>query len=60
MSFATGPSKKRSLVAVSTGLLDVMKKDEVEGVIAAAFTERLTDQLGDLVANRQTNTVPFG
>jgi heat shock protein HtpX len=33
-AFATGPSKKRSLVAVSTGLLAVMKKDEVEGVIA--------------------------
>lgn len=33
-AFATGPTKKRSLVAVSTGLLDEMKKDEVEGVIA--------------------------
>ncbi len=33
-AFATGPSKKRSLVAVSTGLLDVMKQSEVEGVIA--------------------------
>jgi len=33
-AFATGPSKKKSLVAVSTGLLAVMKKDEVEGVIA--------------------------
>jgi heat shock protein HtpX len=33
-AFATGPSKKRSLIAVSTGLLHVMKKDEVEGVIA--------------------------
>ena len=33
-AFATGPSKKRSLVAVSTGLLHQMDRDEVEGVIA--------------------------
>jgi heat shock protein HtpX len=32
-AFATGPSKKRSLVAVSTGLLNTMNKAEVEGVI---------------------------
>ncbi|TYS18016.1 protease HtpX [Rossellomorea vietnamensis] len=33
-AFATGPSKKRSLVAVSTGLLREMDDDAVEGVIA--------------------------
>ncbi|WP_096199757.1 protease HtpX [Bacillus sp. FJAT-45350] len=33
-AFATGPSKKRSLVAVSSGLLNVMDDDAVEGVIA--------------------------
>jgi heat shock protein HtpX len=33
-AFATGPSKKRSLVAVSTGLLENMDKAAVEGVIA--------------------------
>ncbi len=33
-AFATGPSKSRSLVAVSTGLLDSMSKDEIEGVLA--------------------------
>lgn len=33
-AFATGPSKKRSLVAVSTGLLQAMDDDAVEGVIA--------------------------
>jgi heat shock protein HtpX len=33
-AFATGPSKKRSLVAVSTGLLRAMRQDEVEGVLA--------------------------
>ena len=33
-AFATGPSKKRSLVAVSTGLLEEMDKDAVEGVVA--------------------------
>ncbi len=33
-AFATGPSKKRSLVAVSSGLLQTMDEDAVEGVIA--------------------------
>jgi heat shock protein HtpX len=33
-AFATGPSKKRSLVAVSTGLLHQMDDAAVEGVIA--------------------------
>src|SRR5690606_17412239 len=33
-AFATGPSKRRSLVAVSTGLLQRMDRDQVEGVIA--------------------------
>ncbi|MBP3951068.1 protease HtpX [Bacillus suaedae] len=33
-AFATGPSKKRSLVAVSSGLLNVMDDDAIEGVIA--------------------------
>ena len=33
-AFATGPSKARSLVAVSTGLLHQMRRHEVEGVIA--------------------------
>ncbi|RKD73341.1 heat shock protein [Sinobaca qinghaiensis] len=33
-AFATGPSKKRSLVAVSSGLLETMDKTAVEGVIA--------------------------
>ncbi len=32
-AFATGPSKSRSLVAVSTGLLHRMKREEVKGVI---------------------------
>jgi len=32
-AFATGPSKKRSLVAVSTGLLRRMERREVEGVL---------------------------
>jgi len=32
-AFATGPTKNRSLVAVSSGLLDNMTKDEVEGVL---------------------------
>lgn len=33
-AFATGPSKKRSLVAVSTGLLRDMNQKEVDGVLA--------------------------
>lgn len=33
-AFATGPSKKNSLVAVSTGLLNGMSQEEVEGVLA--------------------------
>lgn len=32
-AFATGPTKNRSLVAVSTGLLDRMDRGEVEGVL---------------------------
>lgn len=33
-AFATGPTRNRSLVAVSTGLLRRMGRDEVEGVLA--------------------------
>ena len=33
-AFATGPSKNRSLVAVSAGLMRAMRRDEVEGVLA--------------------------
>ena len=32
-AFATGPTKSRALVAVSTGLLNRMNRDQVEGVI---------------------------
>jgi heat shock protein HtpX len=37
-AFATGPSKKRSLVAVSTGLFRQMDKQEIEGVLAHELT----------------------
>ena len=33
-AFATGPSKSRSLVAVSAGLMRSMRKEEIEGVLA--------------------------
>ena len=33
-AFATGPSRNRSLVAVSSGLLSGMRREEVEGVLA--------------------------
>ena len=32
-AFATGPSKNSAMVAVSTGLLEKMQRDEVEGVL---------------------------
>ena len=37
-AFATGPSKNKSLVAVSSGLLGSMRPDEVEGVLAHEVT----------------------
>jgi heat shock protein HtpX len=33
-AFATGPSKSNALVAVSTGLLDRMNQEEIDGVLA--------------------------
>lgn len=32
-AFATGPTRNRSLIAVSSGLLQMMNRDEIEGVI---------------------------
>lgn len=37
-AFATGPSKANSLVAVSTGLLQRMQREEIEGVLAHEIT----------------------
>ncbi|NGX38767.1 MAG: Protease HtpX [Chlamydiae bacterium] len=37
-AFATGPTKKRSLVAVSSGLLEKMDNDQVAGVLAHEIT----------------------
>ena len=37
-AFATGPSRSNALVAVSSGLLRTMKRDEVEGVLAHEIT----------------------
>jgi heat shock protein HtpX len=37
-AFATGPSKKRSLVAVSSGLLERMDRQEIEGVLGHEVT----------------------
>lgn len=45
-AFATGPTKKRSLIAVSTGLLNRMSKKELEGVIAHEMSHI---QNGDMV-----------
>ncbi|MEF3280402.1 MAG: protease HtpX [Elusimicrobiota bacterium] len=33
-AFATGPTRNRSIVAVSSGLLENMNKDEIEGVLS--------------------------
>lgn len=45
-AFATGPSKRKSLVAVSAGLLRAMRRDEVEGVLAHEVSHI---QNGDMV-----------
>ena len=37
-AFATGPTRSRSLVAVSTGLLSRMKENEIEGVLGHEIT----------------------
>jgi heat shock protein HtpX len=37
-AFATGPSRNRSLVAVSSGLLRSMRREEIEGVLAHEVT----------------------
>jgi len=37
-AFATGPSKKRSLVAISTGLLNRMNQEQIEGVLGHEIT----------------------
>jgi heat shock protein HtpX len=37
-AFATGPTKSRALVAVSTGLLSRMNVDQIEGVLAHEIT----------------------
>ena len=45
-AFATGPSKRSSLVAVSSGLMRSMKREEVEGVLAHEVSHI---QNGDMV-----------
>lgn len=45
-AFATGASKNSSLVAVSTGLLNMMNLDEIEGVVAHEMAHILN---GDMV-----------
>jgi heat shock protein HtpX len=45
-AFATGPSRSRSLVAVSSGLLRSMRREEVEGVLAHEISHI---QNGDMV-----------
>ena len=45
-AFATGPSKRRSLVAVSSGLMRSMRREEIEGVLAHEVSHI---QNGDMV-----------
>lgn len=47
-AFATGPSKNKSLVAVSSGLLQVMTADEIRGVIGHEMAHILN---GDMVTS---------
>jgi heat shock protein HtpX len=45
-AFATGPSKRKSLVAVSSGLMRGMRREEIEGVLAHELSHI---QNGDMV-----------
>jgi heat shock protein HtpX len=45
-AFATGPSRSKSLVAVSSGLLQTMRQEEIEGVLAHEIAHI---QNGDMV-----------
>src|SRR4029434_4959860 len=45
-AFATGPTKSRALVAVSTGLLERMGRDQIEGVLGHEITHMAN---GDMV-----------
>lgn len=45
-AFATGPSRRRSLLAISSGLLDVMDSQAVDGVIGHEITHIVN---GDMV-----------
>ena len=45
-AFATGPSKKKALVAVSSGLLDRMSQRELEGVLAHEISHIIN---GDMI-----------
>jgi len=45
-AFATGPTKNKSLVAASSGLLDAMNDDEIQGVIGHEMSHILN---GDMV-----------
>jgi heat shock protein HtpX len=45
-AFATGPSRRRSLVAVSSGLMRSMRREEIEGVLAHEVSHI---QNGDMV-----------
>ncbi|MCY4381516.1 MAG: protease HtpX [Proteobacteria bacterium] len=44
-AFATGPSKRKSLVAVSSGLLESMTDSEVEGVLAHEIAHIANDDM---------------
>jgi heat shock protein HtpX len=45
-AFATGPSKNNSMVAISTGLLEKMDAEEIEGVVGHEMAHILN---GDMV-----------
>ena len=51
-AFATGPTKNRSLVAVSSGLLRSMRPNEVEGVLAHEVTHIANGDMSVTFTNR--------
>ena len=58
-AFATGPSKNNSLVAVSTGLLQRMDKEEVEGVIGHEVAHAPTETWSPGLCSRNCELVCY-
>ena len=55
-AFATGPSRSRSLVAVSTGLLRSMGQGEMEGVLAHEVAHIANGDMVTMTLSRASST----